>query len=118
MTKAPIFLLPEGLDEVTSFSVPWVNTWGSGTDEYKRDLVVAASLPAGVQVRYKWFVICIHCIVKATRKIPGSSKGFPAICIPTGRPAAVNPQGTEMAGNPVRLKGAVKLGPRTVLVES
>ncbi len=40
------------------------------------------------------------------------------ICIPTGSPALVKPQGTEMAGCPVMLKGLVKLGLRNVLMGS
>ena len=35
----------------------------------------------------------------------GSAKARPAICIASGRPAAVNPVGTEIAGVPVTLNG-------------
>ena len=37
-----------------------------------------------------------------------SSNGVPTSWRPTGRPAPVNPHGTEIAGWPVRLKGRVR----------
>ena len=39
------------------------------------------------------------------RKIVISSNARPINCIPTGRPSRVKPQGTEMAGSPVKFAG-------------
>ena len=49
----------------------------------------------------------------ARRPAPSSAQMPPSraphtICSPIGRPPLLNPHGTEMAGRPVRLKGAVK----------
>jgi len=41
----------------------------------------------------------------AQRSTIGSSKGRPAICRPIGMPSSSKPQGTEIAGRPVRLNG-------------
>ena len=51
----------------------------------------------GVACSYAW----------AARKSVGSSSERPISCSPIGRPAALKPQGTEMAGSPVMLAGMV-----------
>ena len=46
-------------------------------------------------------------IAAAARRTSVSAKRGPMICSPTGRPSAVQPQGTVAAGNPVKFIGKV-----------
>ena len=57
--------------------------------------------------RFRLYHCAILSYAWAARRIFASDQGGPMICRPMGREFVVNPQGMDMAGRPVRLKGAV-----------